>query len=141
MKHILVVDDEVAITYVFRRYFEHCGYRVSTADNGDSAWSSFQRDPADAVLTDQTMPGLSGVELTKHIHAKDATIPVILFSAYVRDIVNPGGNTVMLEKPASMTIILGLIKERLNRASAAQSSGHGDARDCACCFTEGKPRQ
>lgn len=141
MKHILVVDDEDAITYVFRRYFEHFGFRVSTAGDGSSAWESFQRDPADVVLTDQTMPGLTGAELTEHIHAKDATIPVILFSAYVRDIVNPGGNTVMLEKPVSMTIILGLIKEKLSGAAAAQSSGHGDAGDCACCFTEGKPRQ
>lgn len=120
MKHILVVDDEEAITYVFRRYFEHFGYRVTTAGDGDSAWHAFQSSPADAVLTDQSMPGLSGVELTEHIHGLSPSIPVIIFSAYVRDIVKPDGNTVLVEKPASPTMILTLLQEKLGSGSAVQ---------------------
>lgn len=118
MKHILVVDDEEAITYVLRRYLEHFGFRVSTASDGDSGWGAFQRCPADAVLTDQSMPGLSGVELIERVRAINPTIPIILFSAYIRDIADPGGNTVLLEKPASPAVILGLLRERLQGTSA-----------------------
>lgn len=62
---ILVVDDEVIIVGMLQTLLEQLGYRVTTATASEDALEKIRVDPSafDLILTDQTMPGLSGAEL------------------------------------------------------------------------------
>jgi CheY-like chemotaxis protein len=81
VKHILVVDDEEAVCYVFERYLAIKGYRVSVAYSGEQALEAFQRDTPDLVVTDYKMPGMNGDELLRRLRAIDPSLPAIMISA------------------------------------------------------------
>jgi len=114
MKHILLVDDEESVVYVFQRYFQHFGYRVTAARDGDSAWAAFQSDAADCVLTDETMPGRSGSELAAAIYQVRPDIPVIIFSAYVSQIRQVGPNVTVLRKPVDPKTVVAMFDMALS---------------------------
>jgi signal transduction histidine kinase/ActR/RegA family two-component response regulator len=83
-EHILVVDDEPDITRVLTRILESRGYRVTALTSSEEALDAFRRSPGDfaAVITDQTMPRMTGLELAREIHAVNAGTPVILTTGY-----------------------------------------------------------
>jgi len=83
-EHILVVDDEPDVTRVLSRILESQGYRVTALTSSEAALAAFRRAPNDfaAIITDQTMPRLTGVELARAIHAVSARTPVILTTGY-----------------------------------------------------------
>jgi len=83
-EHVLLVDDEQSLRDVGRRILASLGYRVTTAHNADEALALFEQAPAafDIVITDQTMPGLTGYELARRLMSLRADIPVILCTGY-----------------------------------------------------------
>ncbi len=81
MKHILVVDDEEAVGYVFERYLAIKGYRVSVAYSGEQALAAFEADRPDLVVTDYKMPGMNGAELLQRLRAIDPALPAVMISA------------------------------------------------------------
>jgi len=81
---ILVVDDEPAQVRQARVKLTALGFEVTTFDDPQIALDAFVADP-DAfhcVVADQSMPSLTGVELTKHILAKRPHMPVFICSGY-----------------------------------------------------------
>jgi DNA-binding NtrC family response regulator len=90
-KHILVIDDEVSLVYYLRELLRKKGYEVSVASDSHEAWDMFSADPDkyDLVVTDQTMPGLSGVQLAAKMLTLRADLPIILCTGY-SDIVGEG---------------------------------------------------
>jgi len=81
LKHILVVDDEEAVGYVFERYLSIKGYRVSVAYSGEQALDAFRADAPDVVITDFKMPGMNGDELLRRLRALQPGLPAVLISA------------------------------------------------------------
>lgn len=81
MKHILIVDDEQAVGYVFERYLAIKGYRVSVAYDGEQALQAFRADRPDLVITDYKMPGMNGDELLRRLHAIAPALPAVMISA------------------------------------------------------------
>jgi CheY-like chemotaxis protein len=81
VKHILVVDDEEAVGYVFERYLAIKGYRVSTAISGEQALDVFRRDPPDLVITDYKMPGMNGDELLRRLRGLQPGLRAVMISA------------------------------------------------------------
>ena len=84
MKHILVVDDEEAVGYVFERYLAIKGYRVSVATSGEQALQAFdapRADEPDLVITDYKMPGMNGDELLCRLRTLRPGLPAIMISA------------------------------------------------------------
>ena len=81
---MLVVDDEPAILRLLGESLEDAGWRVSAFDNPARALLAFILDPDrfDVVITDQTMPAMSGMELIAEILAKRPEMPVILCTGY-----------------------------------------------------------
>jgi CheY-like chemotaxis protein len=81
---ILLVDDEAMILDVGRDMLERMGYRVVTADSGESALSQLSKlnGEVDLVVLDLIMPGMSGAKVFDKIREWDPTIPVILSSGY-----------------------------------------------------------
>jgi CheY-like chemotaxis protein len=89
-ERILFVDDEQALTEVGQRMLESLGYQVTVALDGRKALALFKVNPDgfDLVLTDMTMPGMTGEELAKELMRLRPNIPVILctgFSARIEE--------------------------------------------------------
>jgi CheY-like chemotaxis protein len=99
MKHVLVVDDEEAITYIFRRYLEAAGYRVTTAADGVEALALFEREPFDALVTDARMPRMGGDELIACLRPRYPELPIAVVSAYPMELMATGRHLRVLSKP------------------------------------------
>lgn len=81
---LLLVDDEPTITEIMKVMLEWLGYQVETYNNSLAALAAFQQHPQkyDLVLSDLTMPGMTGVDLAGQLQQVRAGIPVIIVTGY-----------------------------------------------------------
>jgi CheY-like chemotaxis protein len=107
LKHILIVDDEEAVGYVFERYLAIQGYRVSVACSGEQALQAFQADRPDLVITDYKMPGMNGDELLRRLRALDPALPAVMISANPIDVGPVPDGVVFFTKPVSLETLAG----------------------------------
>ena len=79
-KHILFVDDELLLVEMTKKMLERIGYRVTALTNGPEALEAFTGNPDgfDLVITDQLMPGMTGIALAEEVLAVRRNIPVII---------------------------------------------------------------
>ncbi len=82
MKKILVVDDEESIRELYRAELADEGYEVDLAADGRQALRRLDAFRPDLVTLDVKMPGIDGLETLRRIREKNATIPVILVTAF-----------------------------------------------------------
>ncbi|MBB3665654.1 MULTISPECIES: response regulator transcription factor [Prauserella salsuginis group] len=80
---ILVVDDDVTVRDVVRRYLELAGYTVALAGTGQEALRAHEQRPADLVVLDLMLPDLDGLEVCRRIRgAREASdVPVVMLTA------------------------------------------------------------
>src|ERR1700730_10809467 len=78
-KRILVVDDEPQITRVLRQGLTMHRYDVRTAADGEAALDLFRDWSPDLVITDLSMPNMTGLELCRRLRAS-SRVPVIVLS-------------------------------------------------------------
>jgi two-component system, cell cycle sensor histidine kinase and response regulator CckA len=85
---IMVVDDEKDIRLLVKELLENMGYTVKPCEDGIQALSVFQNAPleVDLVITDMTMPNMSGDELAERLIQIRKDIPVILCTGYSEQI-------------------------------------------------------
>lgn len=83
-ERILLVDDEEDVVAVQREGLTRLGYQVTIATDSDEAFQLFCANPNgfDLIITDQTMPNMTGVELARKIPTIRRDIPVILCTGY-----------------------------------------------------------
>ncbi len=83
-ERILFVDDEGPLVETGKGMLESLGYRVTIARDGTEAWNLFSKDPSqfDLVITDQTMPDMTGVVLSQKILKVRKDLPIILNTGY-----------------------------------------------------------
>ncbi|XOF33907.1 MAG: DUF3365 domain-containing protein [Candidatus Electrothrix sp. YB6] len=83
-ERILFVDDEAPITHISRSVLSNLGYRVTAETRSDRALQLFQEAPDsfDLLITDHTMPGMTGSELARVILEQRPDLPVILCTGY-----------------------------------------------------------
>ncbi len=81
-KRILVVDDEFSVRDSLQHWFRKDGFDVELAENGQSALQALERKSFDVILADIKMPGMDGLELQQRIHQIDASLPVIMITAF-----------------------------------------------------------
>ncbi len=81
---ILFVDDEEAIVSIANMMFEHLGYKVTSTVNPADALETFRSKPEDfdLVLTDATMPEITGIDLSKKLLEIRPDIPIIICTGY-----------------------------------------------------------
>ncbi|HEY9110711.1 MAG TPA: response regulator, partial [Rhodanobacteraceae bacterium] len=65
--HLLVVDDDIGVLDLLRRYFTGQGFEVSAATNGIEMRDALARTTVDLVLLDLGLPGEDGFELTRQL--------------------------------------------------------------------------
>ncbi|MEW6998941.1 response regulator [Colwelliaceae bacterium BS250] len=85
-KNILIVDDEPLIIKFLERYLSFYGYDVISASSGQHALALLSSKTIDLMITDQNMPNMSGIELTKVVKKLFPTMPIIISSGYIDDI-------------------------------------------------------
>lgn len=81
---ILFVDDEKSIADLGQKTLERLGYSVSIANNGLEAFEMIRSNPYwfDLLITDYTMPGMTGLDLTEEVKRIRPGMPVVLCSGY-----------------------------------------------------------
>ncbi|HVZ73201.1 MAG TPA: response regulator [Polyangia bacterium] len=84
---VLCLDDEEAIVRITVRRLERLGYVVVGASDARAALDRFRAEPdaIDVLLTDYSMPGLTGVDLVRAFRAVRPDLPVVLTSGLVDD--------------------------------------------------------
>jgi PAS domain S-box-containing protein len=99
---LLLVEDEVGIRLMTRKYLESLEYTVLEADTGEQAWTIFNehKDTIQLLITDMIMPGMRGDELVRRIREERPYMPAIYISGYV-DTFELDPETSVLEKPFS----------------------------------------
>jgi CheY-like chemotaxis protein len=137
---ILVVDDEAVIADTLGMILERNGYRVAIAYDGISALQISRTVPPDLLLSDVSMPGMSGVDLAIEIQQSIPTCKVLLFSgqASTSDLLaaahHAGREFTILAKPLHPTELLRRLSDKLaSQALHAESLvglAHASERDC-----------
>jgi len=83
-ERILFVDDELPITEMSKKMFERLGYKVTTRISSIEALKLFKQKPNDfdLVITDMTMPDMTGIQLAQEIKKIKAAIPIIICTGF-----------------------------------------------------------
>ena len=77
---ILLVDDDPDLLKLISLRLTSAGYRVRTADSGETALAALAVARPAAVITDMRMPGIDGLQLFDAIHRQHPALPVIILS-------------------------------------------------------------
>lgn len=97
--HILLVDDEEAIVYVFKRYLERAGYRVTAVIDPNDALSIGSAGGVDMLVTDFRMPGMTGASLIARLRELHPGLPALVVTAYGAEVGMAGADVRVLNKP------------------------------------------
>jgi DNA-binding response OmpR family regulator len=77
---VLVVDDDLTVRDVVRRYLERDGHEVALAGNGEDALAWIARHEPDLVVLDLMLPGIDGLEVCRRLRQTSA-VPVVMLTA------------------------------------------------------------
>lgn len=135
-ERILFVDDEEVLSALGKQGLQMLGYHVTARSDAGEALEEFAKHAPeyDLMITDLSMPGLSGVELTQRIHKIRPEVPVILITGAFQDPLPLEGMSTpfaqVLLKPVSILELAQAARRVLNQrpapAPAAESSGDAE---------------
>ncbi len=119
-ERILYVDDEELLAEMGKSMLERLGYQVTVRSSSLEALTTFQNQPEmfDLVITDQTMPGMTGSDLARRIMQIRPFMPIILCTGYSNLISEEKAKSLGIKgfamKPLARKSISGLIREVLD---------------------------
>ena len=118
---VFVVEDEVLIQELLIDPLQEAGYQVLVAENGRLALEALERSARDValVITDISMPGMSGQELGVELRHRKPKIKVLYLSGYSPQVLvdggPAGGETEFLGKPFTSAALLEKVRRVLDR--------------------------
>ena len=121
-EHILVVDDERAIVEILQRSLQSLGYQVTATCSSPQALEIFRKNPTnfDLVITDQSMPRLSGEILCRNLKGIRSDVPIIMCTGYTTRVDAAKAATLgihrFLLKPVSRIELAVAIRQSLDEA-------------------------
>ncbi len=122
---ILIVDDEAQIIRVLSVACTAQGYRVKSAQDGESALNVLKSWAADLVITDLSMPKMDGVELCRAIR-KQSNVPVLVLSVRNQEKIKvealDAGADDYVTKPFQIDELLARIRAALRRSNNAKTA-------------------
>jgi len=116
-ERILVVDDEEAVAQMVKAMLENVGYQVTVRTSSVAALELVTENPGafDLLLTDQTMPRLTGTSLAREVKALQPSLSVIVISGFLE--VNLSGDLVdaFIQKPFVSHELAGAVRACLDQ--------------------------
>jgi len=125
-ERVLIIDDEPDIVEIGKRLLGNLGYKVASRVSSLEALELFksQPDQFDLVITDLTMPQMTGDKLAKELIAIRDDIPIILCSGYSTQITEEAAEKIgiqgILMKPIIVKEMAKLVRNVLDKAEADQ---------------------
>ena len=123
---VLVIDDEKDLLELVRYNLEKEGYRIRTAENGETGLESVVRELPDIVIVDLMLPGIDGFEVCRRLRADQRTVrtPIIMLTAKSEETDRIVGLEIgaddYVTKPFSPRELVARIKAVLRRVSSQQ---------------------
>jgi len=117
---ILIVDDEQAILKMITMMLTKFGYRIDALNSPSQAIELFRQSPGefDLLITDLTMPEMTGIKLASEIHSYRPELPVILMTGYGKEIERASDlekyGIHLLLKPVKVENLVSVINEVLS---------------------------
>ncbi len=118
-KRILLVDDEIMIGSLTSEMLLDMGYSVTTESDSRSALELFlqQPDDFDLIITDLSMPVLSGVDLVAEVRKQGSNIPVIFCTGFLQNLDSEDffslGVSAVCNKPFDFSVLTNAIDRAL----------------------------
>ena len=82
MKKILVIDDDMDICHLLKRFLGKNGFEVTTAHNGASGLAALETVSPDLVMTDFRLGDMDGTEVLSRLKAKLPNVPILVITGY-----------------------------------------------------------
>src|SRR3974390_2610114 len=79
---VLIIDDEAAIRESLQTLLELEGYQVVCSATGEDGLQAASETTFDVILLDLALPGISGMEVLRDLRAHDASVTVVMITAY-----------------------------------------------------------
>src|SRR5690554_365036 len=124
---LLIIDDDVDICMLLKRFFERKGYQVRIAFKGGEGLDIVKKEKIDLVLTDFRLPDIDGFEIIKSIREVNDILPIIVITGYSD--VNQAVKVIRLgayeyvTKPIFPEEVLLLVQDALKKKNAKLSTG------------------
>jgi signal transduction histidine kinase/DNA-binding response OmpR family regulator len=117
---ILLIDDDDMVRDTHEEVLKAGGHRVATVGSGMAAVEKCHEQEFDVVITDLSMPGMSGLELATEVKRLHPKVPVVLFSGWamqeLEEKVKEAGIDHILVKPCLMEDLLGVVQRAVHTA-------------------------
>ena len=115
-ERILIVDDEESLSQLLGDTLENYDYRCTCFSSPRKALAEFKKSPDkfDLIISDQTMPGLTGLEMVKLMREVRPDIPVIISTGYSESIdasIAQKNNILLFKKPLKNQLLLTAIND------------------------------
>jgi two-component system, chemotaxis family, chemotaxis protein CheY len=131
MQSILAVDDSASMRKIVSFTLKCAGYEVVEAVDGEDAFDKANARPFDLVLTDQNMPKLDGIGLTRRLreHPEFMAIPILILTTESSDQMKQAGRAAgangWLVKPFDPNRLVEVVRKVLNHASTRPDATPG----------------
>jgi len=132
MAHLLLVEDDEAISEPLARALGRDGHDVESVDSGEAALERFERGGIDLVVLDVGLPGIDGVEVCRRIRRTDAAVPVVMLTARAEELDAvlglDAGADAYLTKPFRLAELLAHVRANLRRVPDGDQLDEGPVR-------------
>ena len=125
-EHILFIDDEPALVEIGEQLLENLGYQVVTRTGSLEALELFRQSPDrfDLVITDMTMPGMTGERLAQEMLAINKNIPIIICTGFSQHMSESRAGEMgiqgFLKKPVVLSELAYVIRKTLDKTGGAK---------------------
>jgi CheY-like chemotaxis protein len=119
-ERVFLIDDEIDIVQVNRQMLERLGYQVAAYTDSRTALADFEAAPekVDLLITDMTMPGLTGDQVVRAVQARRPELPIIMCTGFsemiTREKAQALGVRKLMMKPLSVGALARTIRELLD---------------------------
>lgn len=113
--HVMVVDDEEKVAKFICEMLKNKGYQVTSYSSSQDALNFFleNKQSIDLVITDQTMPKLTGAELAKNLLQAKPELPIFLATGFSEEVDNDKAMEIGIKEYLSKPLKLSDLTERL----------------------------
>jgi len=111
-RRVLFIDDDPMVLKTLAYLLRKAGHDVEKAQSGSAGLALFRDNPADIVLTDFAMPGLTGWDVARTVKSINPRVPVVYVTGSAHEIA-PHQRAVVeaiIEKPCGVTTVQTVIR-------------------------------